>query len=97
MKNTKTNPGPLLIIIAACFWGSLEQCAEFLRSHNYENIEAVNTARAARQVAQDGDTTVAVIDYMNRLVPVQEKVRDKILMVPRIVMDVLNSCRHEKI
>ena len=40
---------------------ALEQCAEFLRSHNYENIEAVNTARAARQVAQDGDTTVAAI------------------------------------
>ena len=30
------------------------------------------------------DNEEAVIDYMNRLVPVQEKVRDKILMVPRI-------------
>ena len=30
------------------------------------------------------DNEDAVIDYMNRLVPVQEKVRDKILMVPRI-------------
>ena len=40
---------------------ALEQCAEFLRSHNYENIEAVNTARAARQVAQDSDPTVAAI------------------------------------
>ncbi len=39
----------------------MEQCAEFLRSHNYENIEAVNTARAARQVAQEADPTVAAI------------------------------------
>ena len=30
------------------------------------------------------DNEDAVIDYMNRLVPLQEKVRDKILMVPRI-------------
>ena len=30
------------------------------------------------------DNEEAVIDYMNRLVPVQEKVKDKILMVPRI-------------
>ena len=30
------------------------------------------------------DNEDAVIDYMNRLVPVQEKVKDKILMVPRI-------------
>ena len=30
------------------------------------------------------DNEDAVLDYMNRLVPVQEKVRDKILMVPRI-------------
>ena len=30
------------------------------------------------------DNEDAVIDYMNRLVPVQEKVSDKILMVPRI-------------
>ncbi|MCR4899213.1 MAG: hypothetical protein K5907_00155 [Treponema sp.] len=40
---------------------ALEQCAEFLRSHNYESIEAVNTARAAKQVAQDADPTVAAI------------------------------------
>ena len=40
---------------------ALEQCAEFLRAHNYESIEAVNTARAARQVAQEGDTSVAAI------------------------------------
>jgi 3-deoxy-7-phosphoheptulonate synthase len=30
------------------------------------------------------DNEEAVIDYMNRLVPVQEKVKDKILLVPRI-------------
>ncbi|MBP5793915.1 MAG: 3-deoxy-7-phosphoheptulonate synthase, partial [Spirochaetaceae bacterium] len=30
------------------------------------------------------DNEDAVLEYMNRLVPVQEKVRDKILMVPRI-------------
>ena len=30
------------------------------------------------------DNEDAVLDYMNRLVPVQEKVRDKIFMVPRI-------------
>ncbi len=30
------------------------------------------------------DNEEAVIDYMNRLVPVQEKVKDKIMMVPRI-------------
>ena len=30
------------------------------------------------------DNEDAVLDYMNRLVPVQEKVKDKILMVPRI-------------
>ena len=40
---------------------ALEQCADFLREHNYEGIEAVNTARAARQVAQDADPTVAAI------------------------------------
>lgn len=40
---------------------ALEQCAEFLRAHNYEGIEAVNTARAARQVALDNDSTVAAI------------------------------------
>ena len=40
---------------------ALEQCAEFLRAHNYESIEAVNTARAARQVAQDNDPAVAAI------------------------------------
>ena len=32
-----------------------------MRAHNYEIIEAVNTARAARQVAQDNDTAVASI------------------------------------
>ncbi|MDD5928396.1 MAG: 3-deoxy-7-phosphoheptulonate synthase [Spirochaetales bacterium] len=30
------------------------------------------------------DNEVAVLDYMKRLVPIQEKVKDKIMMVPRI-------------
>ena len=40
---------------------ALEQCAEFLHSHGYKTTEAVNTARAAKQVAELSDKTVAAI------------------------------------
>ena len=40
---------------------ALEQCADFLREHNLETVEAVNTARAAKQVAEQNDKSVAAI------------------------------------
>ena len=40
---------------------ALGQCAEYIRSHGLEAIEAVNTAVAARQVAQRADRSVAAI------------------------------------
>lgn len=40
---------------------ALEQSADFLRKFNMQTIEAVNTARAAKQVAELGDKTVAAI------------------------------------
>ena len=40
---------------------ALEQCAVFLREHNYELLDSLNTARAAKQVAEKNDKTFAAI------------------------------------
>ena len=40
---------------------ALGQCAEYIRSYRWQEKEAVNTAIAARQVAEANDPTVAVI------------------------------------
>lgn len=40
---------------------ALEQSADFLQSHGYETEEAVNTARAAKQVSELNDISVAAI------------------------------------
>ena len=40
---------------------ALDQCAGFIRKHGYEVIQAENTARAAKQVADRGDVTVGSI------------------------------------
>ncbi len=40
---------------------ALDQCAGFIRTHGYEVIQAENTARAAKQVADRGDITVGSI------------------------------------
>ena len=51
-------------------------------------IKAVFEGRSDKMILLIGpcsaDREDAVIDYMTRLVPVQEKVKDKILLVPRI-------------
>lgn len=40
---------------------ALEQSADFLQSHNYTTEDALNTARAAKQVAQSGDLSLGAI------------------------------------
>ena len=40
---------------------ALEQCADFIQEHWLETIEAVNTARAAKQVAEQNDKSLAAI------------------------------------
>ena len=40
---------------------ALGQCEEFIREHNLETIESVNTAVAARQVAKSGRNDIAAI------------------------------------
>lgn len=40
---------------------ALGQCADFIREHNFETIEAVNTAVAAKQVAESGRKDIAAI------------------------------------
>ena len=40
---------------------ALEQSSEFIAEHNYKTEDALNTARAAKQVADSGDITVAAI------------------------------------
>ena len=40
---------------------ALGQCAEYIEQHGFETIEAVNTAVAAKQVAQLGDPELAAI------------------------------------
>ncbi len=40
---------------------ALGQCASFIRAHGYETGERVNTAVAAREVAEKGDVTTAAI------------------------------------
>ena len=51
-------------------------------------LKAIFEGRSDRLVLIIGpcsaDNEVAVMDYMNRLVSVQEKVKDKIMIVPRI-------------
>ncbi len=39
MENTKTNLGPLLIIIAACFWGSMGIFVRKLESYGFSAIQ----------------------------------------------------------
>ena len=40
---------------------ALGQCAGYIKKHNFESIEAVNTAVAAKQVAEMGRTDIAAI------------------------------------
>lgn len=40
---------------------ALGQCELYIREHGFEEIQAVNTAKAAQKVSQDGDKTVAAI------------------------------------
>jgi prephenate dehydratase len=40
---------------------ALGQCADYIKSHNLQAVEAVNTAVAAKKVAEDNDKTVAAI------------------------------------
>ncbi len=40
---------------------ALGQCAEFIKEHNLQTIESVNTAVAAKQVAESGRTDIAAI------------------------------------
>jgi len=40
---------------------ALEQCAEFITNHNFKTEEAVNTARAAKQIAESADISTAAI------------------------------------
>ena len=40
---------------------ALKQCADFLQASGYEITEAVNTARAAKQVSELGDKSIAAI------------------------------------
>ena len=40
---------------------ALEQCADFIAEHGFQTEEAVNTARAAKKVAELGDVTTAAI------------------------------------
>ncbi|MBR5783401.1 MAG: chorismate mutase [Clostridia bacterium] len=40
---------------------ALGQCAEYIRQHGWKQVEAVNTAVAARQVAQGADRSLAAI------------------------------------
>ncbi len=40
---------------------ALSQCEGYLRRHGYEQLQAGNTAMAARQVAESGDPTLAAI------------------------------------
>ena len=40
---------------------ALGQCANYIESHGFETVEAVNTAVAAKSVAEKGDKTVAAI------------------------------------
>ncbi len=40
---------------------ALEQCGGYIHRHGYEVVQAVNTARAAKSVAEKGDKTVAAI------------------------------------
>ncbi len=40
---------------------ALAQCADYIRMHGWETVKATNTALAARQVALNGDVSVAAI------------------------------------
>ncbi len=40
---------------------ALGQCAEFIKEHNFETLDAVNTAVAAKQVSESGRTDIAAI------------------------------------
>lgn len=40
---------------------ALGQCAPYIEAHNFDTVEAVNTAVAAKTVAQNGDKTMAAI------------------------------------
>ena len=40
---------------------ALEQCSEYIYSHNFNTVQADNTARAAKEIADNGDIHVAAI------------------------------------
>ena len=40
---------------------ALTQCNEYIQKHGYQAMQAINTARAAQEVAEKGDKTVAAI------------------------------------
>lgn len=40
---------------------ALEQCSKYIQAHGFDREKAVNTARAAQQVAEQGDKSVAAI------------------------------------
>lgn len=40
---------------------ALSQCADYIREHNFETVEAVNTAVAAKHVSESGRTDIAAI------------------------------------
>jgi len=40
---------------------ALEQCYKYLQANGYQPVQATNTAQAAKQVASDGDKSVAAI------------------------------------
>lgn len=62
--------------------------AEKIKAQRDEEIKAVFEGRERKLILIIGpcsaDNEDSVMDYINRLVPVQEKVKDKILIIPRI-------------
>lgn len=62
-QNLLANPGatPQTVRRVLSHPQALGQCAAYLQQHGYEPVEAVNTAVAARQVAESGRQDVAAI------------------------------------
>ena len=40
---------------------ALEQCNEYIFNHKYRSVQAENTARAAKEISEKGDTSIAAI------------------------------------
>lgn len=60
---------------------ALDQCASFIRNHNFESKSASNTARAAKEVADMGDSSIAAIASLETaklygLQVIQEKINE---------------------